>query len=1004
MKESLTILISVLVYLFVGIFVPLLAIGGVFSLPQGVFWREGNPINSNDFQMEDWQTYRNDDFGFEIYFPKDVKRELNFHGKNLNTGVGVNPKSPVWKFSFRDKSYFQGTNLIDAGIIIHVLQGEEAVSNCGDPRPGSIYDKKDSEQDTLPTININGRVYWKDEVSEGAMGEFYTKDSYQTISNDACYIVTLFTHTVNIENYVGKKITSYPEKNVDVKMEQILSTFAILPSSPPFPAFEPPSKEVSSKNIVEKATTEDYLDGTDVSHWQGEIDWSRVSRAGYRFAFVKATEGRGFTDWYFFENMANGSNEGMMLGAYHFARPDLDNTGKEEAEYFLSVVGDTIEGGYLRPVLDLEASGGLGKDGLSQWVVEWMETVKSNTGVEPLIYTNYYFIREKLNQSVTDYDLWIAYWNCDPHPTADIPPTGMFADWDFWQYQAPTACGDYSIPGISGNVDLNIFNGGENELSAFEIDAPLWVSLVSDAYKAPVPYFADLLADVNGSETGPINYDLWWNCNKPGVEQDLLESVCGVLPSPGDGECLENEYGMKCVSILDENLLAEHTYQTLGDHFPKVVVSRGDETPVEDRYHIETFNPILSVEPKVAPPGYAVIDQTYELGVDVKLRTSIFGPVQLELIDSESGEVVDHQCLMVGGDVRITKSFTLAWEESDSAQKSYVIWARYRDGGDCPINDVHAHDRVLNYSVYWGIPSLSVERPPGVNISENGEDELGEQETSIKQNDVYQVSNERGTTKLVIEKISPMAKKNIDQVAVTTTMPIEILPGEKATYRLEYVVSTWGEFQFDVEISYNDPDRSPFIYSAIGDGVSPFVDVGESHWAYSSIEDIFQAGITSGCSTSPLKYCPNRGATRAELAVFIERALHGPLFTPEDVPARFQDTVGHWAQDWISALYNDGITAGCGQGNFCPDQVTTRAQMAVFLLRSKHGSEYQPPEASGLVFHDVPRDYWAADWIEQLAEEGITAGCGNDYYCPHAVVNRAQLAVFLVRALELGTP
>jgi hypothetical protein len=51
--------------------------------------------------------------------------------------------------------------------------------------------------------------------------------------------------------------------------------------------------------------------------------------------------------------------------------------------------------------------------------------------------------------------------------------------------------------------------------------------------------------------------------------------------------------------------------------------------------------------------------------------------------------------------------------------------------------------------------------------------------------------------------------------------------------------------------------------------------------------------------------------------------------------------------------------------------------MAIFLLRGKHGSNYVPPKATD-VFQDGPVDHWAADWIEQLALEGITSGCSTN--------------------------
>ena len=74
--------------------------------------------------------------------------------------------------------------------------------------------------------------------------------------------------------------------------------------------------------------------------------------------------------------------------------------------------------------------------------------------------------------------------------------------------------------------------------------------------------------------------------------------------------------------------------------------------------------------------------------------------------------------------------------------------------------------------------------------------------------------------------------------------------------------------------------------------------------------------------------------------------------------------------------------------------------MAVFLLRAKYGAAYTPPPATGL-FTDVPTSYWAAAWIEQLAREGITSGCGGGNFCPGSAVNRAQLSVFLVKMFDL---
>ena len=106
--------------------------------------------------------------------------------------------------------------------------------------------------------------------------------------------------------------------------------------------------------------------------------------------------------------------------------------------------------------------------------------------------------------------------------------------------------------------------------------------------------------------------------------------------------------------------------------------------------------------------------------------------------------------------------------------------------------------------------------------------------------------------------------------------------------------------------------------------------------------------------------------------------------------ADFLDVPGdHLFHDYIETVFRNGITAGCGGGNYCPGAAVTRAQMAVFLLKAEHGSDYTPPPCTGH-FADVDCPSAFADWIEQLAAENITAGCGDGTnYCPGDPVTRA---------------
>jgi len=104
---------------------------------------------------------------------------------------------------------------------------------------------------------------------------------------------------------------------------------------------------------------------------------------------------------------------------------------------------------------------------------------------------------------------------------------------------------------------------------------------------------------------------------------------------------------------------------------------------------------------------------------------------------------------------------------------------------------------------------------------------------------------------------------------------------------------------------------------------------------------------------------------------------------------------------FIENLFHNGVTGGCAGGGYCPTNPVTRAQMAVFLLKSKFGAAHVPPACTGTVFTDVPCTGGPFDpWIEELASLGVTGGCGGGNYCPDSTVTRQQMAVFLLKSKE----
>jgi len=141
---------------------------------------------------------------------------------------------------------------------------------------------------------------------------------------------------------------------------------------------------------------------------------------------------------------------------------------------------------------------------------------------------------------------------------------------------------------------------------------------------------------------------------------------------------------------------------------------------------------------------------------------------------------------------------------------------------------------------------------------------------------------------------------------------------------------------------------------------------------------------------------------RQSMAVFLLKAKHGICYTPPPCSGVFPDVPcsSNFAP-WIEAMAAEGITGGCGGGNFCPLNPVRRDQMAVFLLKGEHGSTFVPPPCTG-VFTDVPCPGPFSDWIEQLKAENVTGGCGGgSTYCPGSNNTRGQMAVFIVKTFNL---
>ena len=142
---------------------------------------------------------------------------------------------------------------------------------------------------------------------------------------------------------------------------------------------------------------------------------------------------------------------------------------------------------------------------------------------------------------------------------------------------------------------------------------------------------------------------------------------------------------------------------------------------------------------------------------------------------------------------------------------------------------------------------------------------------------------------------------------------------------------------------------------------------------------------------------------RQQMAVFLLKSKFGICYTPPPctVPAFPDVPCSSNFAPWINELVAQGITTGCGGGNFCPDSPVNRQQMGVFLLKTLEGSGYTPPACTVATFPDVPCSNPFAPWIYELVARNITAGCGGGNYCPLTNANRGQMAAFLVKMFSL---
>ncbi|MBL3658042.1 glycoside hydrolase family 25 protein [Fulvivirga sediminis] len=199
---------------------------------------------------------------------------------------------------------------------------------------------------------------------------------------------------------------------------------------------------------------EEYpIQGIDISHHQGNIDWEKLTKENMAFVFIKATEGGDYTDPKFVENWKNAQQQDIEVGAYHFYR--LCRSGAEQASHFIATV--PYNSNNLPPVVDLEFGGNCETDQSPEQLIReidiFLASVEDHYHKKPIIYATQKFYDEYLQDQFSENPIWLRGIFGKPSLIDGRP-------WTFWQF-----ANRGHLSGVETYVDINVFHGSENDFN-----------------------------------------------------------------------------------------------------------------------------------------------------------------------------------------------------------------------------------------------------------------------------------------------------------------------------------------------------------------------------------------------------------------------------------------------------------------------------------------------------------------------------------------------------------
>jgi lysozyme len=206
-------------------------------------------------------------------------------------------------------------------------------------------------------------------------------------------------------------------------------------------------------------TTGERTTGIDVSEFQNTIDWPTVQQSGVQFAYIRATDGTTIVDSDFVSNWQNAEKAGVKVGPYHYFT--TTSPVQTQIDNFVTTLGK-VDKGDLPPVIDVEDPTQFAKLTPTQSIAlvqQMLDGVQAKLGVKPMVYMSSSFATKVLGDPAAfdSYKLWVADYTTAPDPIVETPSK----DWTFWQH-----ADNGTVPGITGGVDVDYFNGSPDQLNA----------------------------------------------------------------------------------------------------------------------------------------------------------------------------------------------------------------------------------------------------------------------------------------------------------------------------------------------------------------------------------------------------------------------------------------------------------------------------------------------------------------------------------------------------------